>query len=137
MHPTDSLAKFHAEKRVPLLDRDQGLLDFNLRVLSWAEREDVPLLERLRFLCIVSSNLDEFFEVRAELHLSAAKAHDTSGSYSEASFERLAGLLHDTVQRQYRIYNHQLLPALTAQGLRLLSHGERAPAQRVWVQQYF
>ena len=137
MHPTDSLAKSHAEKRVPLLDRDQGLLDFNLRVLSWAEREDVPLLERLRFLCIVSSNLDEFFEVRAELHLSAAKAHDTSGSYSEASFERLAGLLHDTVQRQYRIYNHQLLPALTAQGLRLLSHGERAPAQRVWVQQYF
>jgi len=41
------------------------------------------------------------------------------------------------VQRQYRIYNHQLLPALTAQGLRLLSHGERAAAQRVWVQQYF
>jgi len=137
MHPTDSPAKSLAGKRVPLLDRDQGLLDFNLRVLSWAEREDVPLLERLRFLCIVSSNLDEFFEVRAELHLSAAKAHDTSGSFSEASFERLAGLLHDTVQRQYRIYNHQLLPALTAQGLRLLSHGERAPAQRVWVQQYF
>ena len=137
MHPTDSPAKSPAGKRVPLLDRDQGLLDFNLRVLSWAEREDVPLLERLRFLCIVSSNLDEFFEVRAELHLSAAKAHDTSGSFSEASFERLAGLLHDTVQRQYRIYNHQLLPALTAQGLRLLSHGERAPAQRVWVQQYF
>jgi polyphosphate kinase len=137
MHPTDSPAKSLAGKRVPLLDRDQGLLDFNLRVLSWAEREDVPLLERLRFLCIVSSNLDEFFEVRAELHLSAAKAHDTSGAFSEASFERLAGLLHDTVQRQYRIYNHQLLPALTAQGLRLLSHGERAPAQRVWVQQYF
>ncbi len=137
MHLNDSPAKPYAGKLLALLDRDQGLLDFNLRVLSWAEREDVPLLERLRFLCIVSSNLDEFFEVRAELHLSAAKAHDTSGAYSEASFERLAGLLHDTVQRQYRIYNHQLLPALTAQGLRLLSHGERAPAQRVWVQQYF
>lgn len=137
MHPPDSPAKSDTGKALPLLDRDQGLLDFNLRVLSWAEREDVPLLERLRFLCIVSSNLDEFFEVRAGLHLSAAKGHDHSGSYSEASFERLAGLLHATVQRQYQIYNHQLLPALTAQGLRLLSHGERAAAQRVWVQQYF
>ena len=79
MHPQDSLAKSKSAKPLALLDRDRGLLDFNLRVLSWAEREDVPLLERLRFLCIVSSNLDEFFEVRAELHLSAAKAHDHSG----------------------------------------------------------
>ena len=137
MQPHDSPAKSDPAKPMALLDRDQGLLDFNVRVLSWAEREDVPLLERLRFLCIVSSNLDEFFEVRAGLHLSAAKAHDHSGSYSEESFEKLAGLLHDTVQRQYRIYNQQLLPALAAQGIRLLSHGERAPAQRVWVQQYF
>ena len=49
-----------------LLDRDQNLLAFNERVLNWAVRDDVPLVERLRFLCIVSSNLDEFFEVRAE-----------------------------------------------------------------------
>ena len=46
-----------------LLDRDQSLLAFNERVLNWAVRDDVPLVERLRFLCIVSSNLDEFFEV--------------------------------------------------------------------------
>jgi len=137
MRSHDSPAKPDAAKPLRLLDRDRGLLDFNVRVLSWAEREDVPLLERLRFLCIVSSNLDEFFEVRAELHLSAAKAHDHSGSFSEESFEKLAELLHETVQRQYRIYNQTLLPALTAQGIRLLSHGERAPAQRVWVQQYF
>ncbi len=137
MHPPNSTAKSDAAKPVALLDRDQGLLDFNLRVLSWAERDDVPLLERLRFLCIVSSNLDEFFEVRAELHLSAAKARDHGGSYSEASFEKLAKLLHETVERQYQVYNHQLLPALAAQGIRLLSHGERAPAQRVWVEQYF
>ena len=54
---------------VVLLDRDHSILAFNERVLDWAYREDVPLLERLRYLCIVSSNLDEFFEVRAEPHL--------------------------------------------------------------------
>ena len=48
---------------VTLLDRDHSILAFNERVLDWAYREDVPLLERLRYLCIVSSNLDEFFEV--------------------------------------------------------------------------
>ncbi|HNV58965.1 MAG TPA: hypothetical protein PKH72_04880, partial [Rhodoferax sp.] len=46
-----------------LLDRDNSILAFNERVLDWAVRDDVPLLERLRYLCIVSSNLDEFFEV--------------------------------------------------------------------------
>ena len=50
---------------VTLLDRDHSILAFNRRVLNWAERPEVPLLERLRYLCIVSSNLDEFFEVRA------------------------------------------------------------------------
>jgi polyphosphate kinase len=54
---------------VPFLDRDHSILAFNERVLDWARRADVPLLERLRYLCIVSSNLDEFFEVRAAPHL--------------------------------------------------------------------
>ena len=52
-----------------LLDRDHSLVAFNERVFSWAVRTDVPLLERLRFLSIVSSNLDEFFEVRMAPHL--------------------------------------------------------------------
>ncbi|HEY8881740.1 MAG TPA: polyphosphate kinase 1, partial [Roseateles sp.] len=47
-----------------LLNREQAILEFNRRVLAQAQREDVPLLERLRYVCIVSSNLDEFFEVR-------------------------------------------------------------------------
>ena len=55
------------------LDRDLSLLAFNTRVLDWAKRTDVPLLERLRYLCIVSSNLDEFFEVRAALYTTLAK----------------------------------------------------------------
>jgi polyphosphate kinase len=69
--------KLQAPLKAPdLLDRDHSILAFNERVLDWAVRDDVPLLERLRYLCIVSSNLDEFFEVRAEPHLIANQAND-------------------------------------------------------------
>jgi polyphosphate kinase len=69
---------------VPFLDRDHSILAFNERVLDWARRADVPLLERLRYLCIVSSNLDEFFEVRAAPHLTAAQGGDLKGPYTVA-----------------------------------------------------
>ncbi len=120
-----------------LLDRDLSLLAFNERVLDGAVRDDVPLLERLRFLCIVSSNLDEFFEVRAEPHLSAARANDEKGQYTVASFDRLAQAVHTLVSRQYTLYNEQLMPAFEAQGIRILSHGERNAHQREWVKHYF
>ncbi len=120
-----------------LLDRDHSLLAFNERVLNWAEREDVPLLERLRYLCIVSSNLDEFFEVRAEPHLSASQANDHKGQFTVESFERLADALHTLVARQYALFNEQLMPAFEREGLRIVSHGDRSAAQRAWVRQYF
>lgn len=120
-----------------LLDRDHSILAFNERVLYWAEREDVPLLERLRFLCIVSSNLDEFFEVRAEPHLSAHQTNDRRGQYTVDSFERVSKELHAVVTRQYALYNDQLLPAFGREGLHIVSHGERNAAQRAWVRQYF
>ena len=120
-----------------LLDRDHSLVAFNERVLDWAVRDDVPLIERLRYLCIVSSNLDEFFEVRAEPHLAANKTDDTKGQYTVASFERLAGTLHQLVDRQYALYNEKLMPAFEAQGIKIISHGERNAAQKLWVKQYF
>jgi polyphosphate kinase len=122
---------------IELLDRDHSLVAFNERVLNWAERENVPLLERLRYLCIVSSNLDEFFEVRAEPHLSANQAEERSGLYTVDSFERLAATLQTLVARQYALYNEKLIPALEKQGMRIVSHGDRNPAQREWVRQYF
>ena len=121
----------------PLWDRDHSLISFNERVFSWACRDDVPVLERLRYLCIVSSNLDEFFEVRSEPHLTAARSGDKRGSHSVKSFQRLSESLHHLVERQYTHYNDVLLPALQAKGIRLLSHGERNVAQRRWVKQYF
>ena len=120
-----------------LLDRDHSLVAFNERVFSWATRTDVPVLERLRYLCIVSSNLDEFFEVRAAPHLTAKRADDREGSYTVRSFERLSVALHTLVERQYALYNDSLLPALEQNGIKIISHGERNAAQRQWVKQYF
>jgi len=120
-----------------LLDRDHSILAFNQRVFDWACRSDVPLLERLRYLCIVSSNLDEFFEVRAEPHLSAKQGRDHDGAYTAESFERLSEAIHELVHQQYALYNDELMPAFEKQGIKILSHGERNAAQRRWVKQYF
>lgn len=120
-----------------LLDRDQSILAFNERVFDWAARADVPLLERLRYLCIVSSNLDEFFEVRVAPHVTAAKTGDTKGIYSPASLESLSAAVHQLVMRQYALYNDVLSPSFAAQGIRIVPHGERSAVQRRWVQEYF
>lgn len=119
------------------LPRDESFLAFNERVLDWAKRKDVPLLERLRYLCIVSSNLDEFFEVRMALHLRAVHHHDNKAHYSSHSFIKLSELAHHLVDEQYALYNEELLPDFSSKGIRLLSHGERNLAQKKWVKQYF
>ncbi|MFP5442364.1 MAG: polyphosphate kinase 1, partial [Betaproteobacteria bacterium] len=119
------------------LDRDHSILAFNERVFDWAVRPDVPLLERLRYLCIVSSNLDEFFEVRAAPHITAAQKGETKGLYSTASFEAIAAKIHSLVERQYALYNESLVPAFAAHGIRIVGYGERSPAQKRWVHDYF
>lgn len=122
---------------VPFLDRDHSILAFNERVLDWAQRKGVPLLERLRFLTIVSSNLDEWFEVRAADHLSAAQAGELKGPYTLRSFEKLSAVAHKLVERQYALYNDDLMPAFAKQGIAIVSHGERTTAQKAWVHEYF
>ncbi len=126
-----------AAQPVQFLDRDHSILAFNERVLDWAKRSDVPLLERLRYLCIVSSNLDEFFEVRAAPHLTAAQAGDDKGLYTVESLKSLSAEAHDMVGRQYSLYNDDLLPEFEKCGIRIVSHGERNLAQRRWVKAYF
>ena len=121
----------------PLIDRDHSTLDFNDRVLSWARREDVPLLERLRYLCIVSSNLDEFFEVRMALHLRAMRDRHRHANFTRQTYQTISKHAHALVTSQYEVYNEHLIPALAKAGIRIVSHADRTPAQHRWVKRYF
>lgn len=134
---TASPATAPAAVRHPWLDRDHSLLAFNERVLDWARRPDVPALERLRYLCIVSSNLDEFFEVRFAPHLMAARTGEVSDLASPTSFEALSRAAHTLVETQYTLYNDALVPLLARGGIEILSHADRSPEQRRWVAEYF
>jgi polyphosphate kinase len=123
----------------PLLHRDLGTLAFNARVLEMARHADVPLLERLRYLCIVSSNLDEFFEIRVpdtldELHGPPA---GTAQALAAAAMRDMSLTAHALVEEQYALYNDYLTPALKKAGIQILSHGERNAAQRRWVGAFF
>lgn len=133
--PSKDLKSPHSVRS--LLDRDASILDFNSRVLDWAKRPEVPLLERLRYLCIVSSNLDEFFEVRAMLHLAAYANQDHIGLYTSETFKSNYNKAAQLVAEQYSLYNETLLPALEKEGIQILSHGKRNAVQKKWVHDYF
>jgi polyphosphate kinase len=125
------------QTRLTFLDRDHSILAFNERVMDWARRTDVPLLERLRYLSIVSSNLDEFFEVRMAPQLNAHKTREQRGLYTVETYEQLSAKVHALVAQQYAIYNDELLPLLEKKGIKLVAHGERNPRQRRWVKEFF
>jgi polyphosphate kinase len=121
------------------LDRELSQLAFNRRVLAQAEDHSIPLLERLRYLCIASSNLDEFFEVRVASLLAAASV---DGPLSEhpaltATLGRISQECHALVAHQYEILNQEVLPQLQAKGVHLVRHNERNEGQRAWVKEYF
>ncbi|RZI43000.1 polyphosphate kinase 1 [Herbaspirillum sp. HC18] len=135
----ETLAATAADQRGIYLNRELSQLAFNRRVLAQAEDPSVPLLERLRFLCIVSSNLDEFFEVR----IASLLAHNRmEGARTEppalaASLERTGAECHRIVERQYELLHSDILPQLSAKGIHLLRHQDRNEAQRAWVKEYF
>jgi len=125
----------------PLINRELSLLAFNRRVLALAQDPGVPLLERLRFLCIVSSNLDEFFEIRVaglrEQLRAKAPAPGMTLHEIRVIFNRISEEAQTLVAEKYRTLNEQVLPALAAAGIRLLRNVDRNEAQRQWVTEYF
>ena len=130
--PTDSGSVLY-------LNRELSQLAFNRRVLAQAEDQRIPLLERLRYLCIASSNLDEFFEVRIASLLAQSRLN---GDLVEppaltAVLERASVECHLLIEHQYAILNQHVLPELAAAGIHLLRHQDRNAAQRAWVKAFF
>jgi polyphosphate kinase len=121
--------------KLNLLDRERSLIQFNRRVLAQARRADVPLLERLRYVTIVSSNLDEFFEVRVADYIEAVRQPDSG--ITQADLAAVAQAAHELIDEQYEVFNNEVMPALKAEGIVVLNHAERSPAQRAWVERFF
>ena len=123
------------------LNRELGQLEFNHRVLAQAEDASVPLLERLKYLCIVSSNLDEFFEIRVaglkeQINLAGVPA-GADGMDARQTLKLVREQAHQIIARQYQVLNEEILPALDREGIRFLRRTSWNDVQRAWVQEFF
>lgn len=125
----------------PYINREASLLEFNRRVLDQAKRTDVPLLERLKFLCISSSNMDEFFEVRLaslyQLKKDPAARTMPDEMTPQAAITMLLELAHDLVDDQYRTLNSILIPELEKENVRFLRRNHWTEQQKEWIRNYF
>jgi polyphosphate kinase len=123
------------------INRELSFLEFNQRVLDQCKDASLPLLERVRFLGISCSNLDEFFEIRVSslkqrLELGAVDAGPDALSLPEqqaAIYERATRL----VQEQYTLLNDVLTPAMEATGIRFIHPGNWSPEQARWLEEHF
>ncbi|MAW59753.1 MAG: polyphosphate kinase 1 [Planctomycetes bacterium] len=122
-------------------NRELSLLEFQRRVLAQAGLPGTPLLERLRFLTITSSNLDEFFEIR----VAGLKQQIEFGLFQPGidgrgpveALEDISKVAHELVDEQYRVLNDEVLPALERAGIRLLRRSDWSERQARWVERYF
>ncbi|MBS3963670.1 MAG: polyphosphate kinase 1 [Methylomonas sp.] len=123
------------------INRERSLLEFNLRVLAQALDDTLPLLERLNYLCISCSNLDEFYEVRVAslLQMAEIDAHAVSpdGLGIQEQFENISAKAHELVAEQYRVLSDVLFPALETEAIRFLKRERWTPSQRAWLEKYF
>jgi len=124
-----------------LINRELSWLEFNQRVLDEAADISNPLLERLKFLAIVSSNLDEFFMVRVGSLNDQINAGfdrpDATGLTPVAQLERIAGRVARMVSDEYALWNDRLVPELREAGIHILSPGELNKHQAAYVSEYF
>jgi len=122
-------------------NRELSLLQFNLRVLEQAMDDSHPLMERLNFLLIFSSNMDEFFEIRVAGLKNKLETHTgqpgPDGMLAEEMLKEISRITHEAVDRQYHILNNILLPALREEGVDFLRREDWTDAQIEWVKKYF
>ncbi|MBV1904454.1 MAG: polyphosphate kinase 1 [Pseudomonadales bacterium] len=136
--PSEEVDLFNPEL---FINRELSLLEFNHRVLEQAKDENVPLLERLRYLCIAGLNLDEFFEVRVaglkqqQVYGSTQRGADNLSATEQLS--RIAVRAGELVAEQYRLLNEVLLPHLDIQRVRFLPRSAWNEAQSRWIKQFF
>lgn len=132
-----------SKKFVPqqFLNRELGQLEFNRRVLAQAEDASIPLLERLKYLCIVSSNLDEFFEIRVAGLMEQIKLGGIATSVDGLTARQILQLVrehaHQLIERQYQLFNTDITPALAKQGIKFLRRTHWNEAQQAWVRDFF
>ncbi len=123
------------------INRELSLLQFNSRVLEQASDASNPLLERLKFLCIVSSNMDEFFEVRVaalkEQIKYDAPVTGPEGLTPQQAFALISEQAHRLVDRQYLLFNDVLLPALADENIRFVRRTHWSEAQSAWIKNFF
>ncbi|MBI1905927.1 MAG: polyphosphate kinase 1 [Rhodocyclales bacterium] len=122
-------------------NRELSQLRFHRRVLNQAADKKVPLLERLRFLCIVSSNLDEFFEIRVsgikeQIRL-GSRGVGSDGLQAAELLDRVSKEVHGIIADQYELLNAEILPALEQEGIVFLRRSLWNEAQRAWIKDYF
>ncbi len=123
------------------LNRELSFLAFNQRVLKQASDDELPLLERLKFLCISSTNLDEFFEIRVSgakqrREVSSAPA-GPDGLTPAQLLDRVAEATDALVTEQYRLLNDVMIPALGAEGIRFIRREHWTHEQSAWLEEYF
>lgn len=133
---------FHPPSHPPLLDRELSQLAFNRRVLAQASDPEVPLLERLYFLCITATNIDQFFEVRVaglkqRLGLGLGLGVlDTDQSPTQV-LAQIGAHAHSLIHEQYRVLNEELFPALEAKRIRFRRRTLWTPLVREWISHYY
>lgn len=123
------------------INRELSLLDFNYRVLEQAKDKNIPLLERLRYLCILSSNLDEFFEIRVSSLKQRSRAAFANvgpdGSPPQEVLSQISKLAHSIVDEQYKCLETEILPKLSQEGIDVLTPEEWTPKLKAWALRYF
>lgn len=128
-------------KHENFINRELSWLDFNFRVLHEATDKENPLFERLKFLAITSSNLDEFCMVRIaslkNMLLSDYKKKDASGMTPKQQLEAISEKTHSMVDMQYDTYSHLLLPQLAMENISILGRGQLSDNQKKFIEKYF